>query len=53
MLERQKVTGTLAEPSGSHSGERPVFAICYSDPFLGGNGKVVLTEFKPPWTHRL
>ena len=52
MLERQKVTGILAEPSGSPSGERPVCAIYYSDPFLGGNGKVVLTEFKPAWAHR-
>lgn len=51
-LERQKVTGILAEPSGSHSGERPVCAIYYSDPFLGGNGKVVLTEFMPAWAHR-
>lgn len=52
ILERQKVTGILAEPSGSHSDERPVCAIYYSDPFLGGNGKVVLTEFKPAWAHR-
>ena len=52
VLERQKVMGILAEPSGAHSGERPVCAIYYSDPFLGGNGKVVLTDFKPAWAHR-
>lgn len=52
ILERHKITGILAEPSGSPSGERPVCAIYYSDPFLGGNGKVVLTEFKPVWAHR-
>lgn len=51
-LERQKVTSILAEPSGSHSGERPVCAIYYSDSFLGGNGKVVLTEFMPTWAYR-
>ena len=51
-LERQKVTGILAEPSGSPSGERPVCAIYYSAPFLEGNGKVVLTEFKPAWAYR-
>jgi hypothetical protein len=52
LLERRKVTGILVEPSGSSSGERPVCAIYYSDSFLGGNGKVVLTDFKPAWTHR-
>jgi len=51
-LERQKVTGILAEPSGSHSGERPVCAIYYSDPFLEGDGRVVQTVFKPTWTQR-
>lgn len=52
ILERQKVTGILAEPSGVHSGERPVCAVYYSDPFLGGNGRVVQTEFKPVWANR-
>lgn len=52
ILERQKVTGILAEPSGVHSGERPVCAVYYSDPFLRGNGRVVQTEFKPVWAHR-
>lgn len=51
-LERYKITGILAEPSGSHSGERPVCAIYYSDPFLEGNGKVVLAEFKAAWAYR-
>jgi hypothetical protein len=50
--ERQKVTGILVEPSGSWSGERAVCAIYYSDPFLEGNGKVVLAEFKAVWAHR-
>lgn len=51
-LELQRVTGILAEPSRSQSGERPVCAIYYSDPFLGGDGRVVQTLFKPAWAHR-
>lgn len=52
LADRQKVTGILAEPDGSNGGERPVCAIYYSDPFLGGDGKVVLTEFIESWVHR-
>jgi hypothetical protein len=52
LKERQKITGILAEPAGSWSGERAVCAIYYSDPFLEGNGKVVLAEFKTAWAHR-
>jgi hypothetical protein len=51
LKERQKITGILAEPEDSWSGERAVCAIYYSDPFLEGNGKVVLAEFKAAWAH--
>jgi hypothetical protein len=50
--ERQKVTGILVEPSGTRSRERAVCAIYYSDPFLEGDGRVVLAEFKAAWAHR-
>jgi len=52
LQERQKVTGILVEPSGTRSRERAVCAIYYSDPFLEGDGKVVLAEFKAAWAHR-
>ena len=52
LQERQKVTGILVELSGTRSTERAVCAIYYSDPFLEGDGKVVLAEFKAVWAHR-
>jgi hypothetical protein len=47
--ELHKVSGILVEPSGSSPGERPVCAIYYGNPFLAGDGKVILAEFKAAW----
>jgi len=46
------VSGTLAEPSGSPAGARPVCAIYYSNRLKGGDDKVILAEFKREWAHR-
>lgn len=50
--ERHKVTGILAEASGSMNEVRPVCAIYYSDPFLTGDGSIVHKEFIANWVHR-
>jgi hypothetical protein len=47
-----KVSGILVEPSGSPIGERPVCAVYYGNPFLAGDGKVILAEFKAAWRLR-
>lgn len=47
-----KVSGILFEPQGRIGEERPVCAIYYSNPLLGGDDGVVLAEFKAAWTRR-
>lgn len=47
-----KVAGILLEPAGSPGEERPACAIYYGDPFLAGDGKVILAEFKDVWNRR-
>lgn len=47
-----KVSGILYEPQGRIEKERPVCAIYYSNPLLGGDDKIVLAEFKAAWTRR-
>ena len=46
-------TGVLAEPKGSPLHQpRPVCAIYHHDQFKGGNGAVLLAEFKPTYAAR-
>jgi hypothetical protein len=47
------VSGILVESPGSvGNASRPVCAVYYSNRFLGGNGKIVLAEFKAAWRGR-
>ncbi|HVL34974.1 MAG TPA: hypothetical protein VM489_04810 [Burkholderiales bacterium] len=46
------IASALAEPSGSEPGARAVCAIYYSSRELGGDGRVILAEFRPDWPHR-
>ncbi len=50
--QMRTISTMLLEPSGAASDERPVCAIYYSDPVRGGDGRVVLAEFKPAWRRR-
>lgn len=50
--ELDKVSGILVESSASAGEERPVCAVYYGDPFLAGDGKVILAEFKAAWRLR-
>jgi hypothetical protein len=47
-----KVSGILYEPQGPIGEKRPVCAIYYSNPLLGGDDKIVLAEFKAFWNRR-
>jgi len=45
-----RVSGILVEDSASRrDGPRPVCAIYHNNWFLGGDGKVILAEFKAAW----
>ncbi len=50
--KKAEVTGMLLERMGSPSDKRPVCAVYYSDPFKGGDGKVIHKEFMPAWERR-
>lgn len=50
--ELDKVSGVLVESTASAVEERPVCAVYYSNPFLTGDGKVILAEFKAAWRLR-
>lgn len=48
-----RVSGILVEDSASGKvGPRPVCAIYHNNWFLGGDGKVILAEFKAAWHGR-
>lgn len=48
-----RVSGILVEAfATAGDGPRPVCAVYYSNGFLGGNGKIVLAEFKAAWSGR-
>lgn len=48
-----RVSGILVEDSASgRNGPRPVCAIYHNNWFLGGDGKIILAEFKAVWHGR-
>lgn len=48
-----RVSGILVEDSASRrDGPRPVCAVYHNNWFLGGDGKVILSEFKDAWHGR-
>ena len=48
----ETMASVLAEPVGSPEGARPVCAVYYSNRLLGGDGAVLLAQFKPDWVGR-
>ena len=47
-----KVSGILVESPAPAGEERPVCAVYYGNPFLTGDGKVILAEYKAAWRLR-
>jgi hypothetical protein len=47
-----KISGVLFEAQGRIEAQRPVCAVYFSNPLLGGDDKVILAEYLPNWDKR-
>jgi hypothetical protein len=47
-----QISGALFEPQGRIEAQRPVCAVYFSNPLLGGDDKVILAEYLPNWDKR-
>lgn len=47
-----KISGVLYEAQGRIEAQRPVCAVYFSNPLLGGDDKVIMAEYLPNWDKR-